>query len=65
MQVIFPQKGKRFIAITDHYDSNNETSETDMFLIPIKNIMNDNYCRDMSLKIRTQALRENVFRKKR
>ena len=54
MQVIFPQKGIRFIAITDHYDSNNETSETDMFLIPIKNIMNDNYCRDMSLKIRTQ-----------
>lgn len=54
MQVIFPQKGIRFIAITDNYDSNNETSETDMFLIPIKNIMNDNYCRDMSVKIRTQ-----------
>ena len=54
MQVVFPQKGVRFIAITDHYDSNNETSETDMFLIPIKNIMNDNYCRDMSVKIRTQ-----------
>lgn len=54
MQVIFPQKGIRFIAITDHYDSNDETSETDMFLIPIKNIMNDNYCRDMSVKIRTQ-----------
>ena len=54
MQMIFPQKGIRFIAITDHYDSNNETSETDMFLIPIKNIMNDNYCRDMSVKIRTQ-----------
>ena len=54
MQLIFPQKGIRFIAITDHYDSNNETSETDMFLIPIKNIMNDNYCRDMSVKIRTQ-----------
>ena len=54
MQQVFPQKGIRFIAITDHYDSNNETSETDMFLIPIKNIMNDNYCRDMSVKIRTQ-----------
>jgi len=36
MQMVFPQKGIRFIAITDHYDSNNETSETDMFLIPIK-----------------------------
>lgn len=54
MQMVFPQKGIRFIAITDNYDSNNDTSEMDMFMIPIKNIMNDNYCRDISVKIRTQ-----------
>ena len=54
MQVVFPQKGIRFISIVDHYDSNNDTSEADMFLIPIKNIMNDNYCRDISVKIRSQ-----------
>lgn len=54
MQVIFPQKNIRFIAINDNYDSNNEVSDSDMFLIPIKNIINDNYCRDMSVKIRSQ-----------
>ena len=54
MQMVFPQKGIRFIAITDNYDSNNDTSEMDMFMIPIKNIINDNYCRDISVKIRAQ-----------
>ena len=54
MQEIFPQKGVRFIAINDNYDSNNETSDTDMFLVPIKNIINDNYCRDISIKVRSQ-----------
>lgn len=51
---IFPALGVRFISVNDHYDSNNEHSDADEILIPFKNLLNDAYCRDMSLKVRSQ-----------
>ena len=44
--------GIRFIAITDGYDSVNEDMGNDM-IIPFKNLINDAYCRDISIKIRS------------
>ena len=52
IEKIFPMLGIRFIAITDGYDSINEDMGSDM-IIPFKNLINDAYCRDISIKIRS------------
>lgn len=52
IEKIFPMLGIRFIAITDGYDSLNEDMGSDM-IIPFKNLINDAYCRDISIKIRS------------
>ena len=52
IEKIFPMLGIRFIAITDNYDSLNEDMGSDM-IIPFKNLINDAYCRDISIKIRS------------
>lgn len=49
----FPDAGVRFIAINDDVDTENEKSG-DEILIPIKNIMNETYCRELSKKLRRQ-----------
>lgn len=51
---IFPFLGVRFIAINDGYDSFCSKSSSDKILIPFKNLVNDAYCRDISVKIRSQ-----------
>lgn len=51
---IFPFLGVRFIAINDGYDSFCGKSSSDKILIPFKNLVNDAYCRDISVKIRSQ-----------
>ena len=51
---VFPQKEVRFIAINDNYDSANENGEVDQIVVPFKNLINDAYCRDISIKIRSQ-----------
>lgn len=52
IEKIFPMLGIRFIAVTDGYDSINEDMGSDM-IIPFKNLINDAYCRDISVKIRS------------
>ena len=52
IEKIFPMLGIRFIAITDGYDSINEDMGSEM-IIPFKNLINDAYCRDISVKIRS------------
>ena len=52
IEKIFPMLGIRFIAITDGYDSINEDMGSDM-IVPFKNLINDAYCRDISIKIRS------------
>lgn len=53
VQQIFPQKGIRFIAINDGFDSSRK-NQIDEILIPIKNLMNDSYCSELSRKLRNQ-----------
>lgn len=53
IQKIFPTLQIRFIAINDNIDSIH-ASQSDDFIIPFKNLMNDSYCRDLSIKLRGQ-----------
>lgn len=47
--------GIRFIAINDNYDNaNTESSDSDSIVVPFKNLLNDSYCRDISIKVRSQ-----------
>lgn len=50
---IFPYLGVRFIAINDNYDSIESNSQADNIIIPFKNLINDAYSRDISIKIRS------------
>ena len=53
LEKIFPLMGVRFIAINDYYDSS-EKNQSDSLIVPFKNLINDAYCKDISVKIRTQ-----------
>ena len=44
----------RFIAINDAYDSLTGDPQSDSFVIPFKNLINDSYCKDISMKIRSR-----------
>jgi DNA invertase Pin-like site-specific DNA recombinase len=49
----FARLGVRFIAINDGYDTANLQGQASTILLPIKNLMNDSYSRDISVKIRS------------
>lgn len=57
---LFPAMGVRFIAVNDGIDSirNDQSSE---IVVPFKNLINDAYARDISIKIRSslEAKRQN------
>lgn len=53
LEMIFPSFGVRFIAINDDIDSEHSSAGDDL-IIPIKNIMNESYCRELSKKLRNQ-----------
>jgi len=53
MEQVFPLFGVRFISINDHIDSYTRPSEMDSILVPLKNLLNDSYSRDLSVKIRS------------
>lgn len=53
IQRILPAFGVRFIAVMDRYDSKTATESETSLLIPIKNFINDSYCRDISQKVRS------------
>ena len=50
---MFPAMGVRFIAINDNYDSASVGDQANEIVIPFKNLINDAYCRDISIKIRS------------
>lgn len=61
LEKIFPAMGIRYIAINDNYDSHAAGSGSDAITLPFKNLVNDVYCRDISIKIRSSL---EVKRKK-
>ena len=54
IEKIFPFLGVRFIAVNDGYDSINERATSDFLMLPFRNLINEAYCRDISIKIRSQ-----------
>lgn len=53
IEKIFPFMGVRFISVNDDYDSVRPRTSSDNLIVPVKNLMNDAYCRDISVKIRS------------
>jgi len=49
----FPSRGVRFIAILDEYDSDRHTIANDTLFVALKNLMNTQYSRDVSQKVRS------------
>ena len=54
IEKIFPFLGVRFIAVNDNCDSLGGKNASDELIIPFKNLINEAYCRDISVKVRTQ-----------
>lgn len=53
LQKIFPQMGVRFISVNDNYDSDSADVNDTHLILPIKNFINDSYCRDISMKVKS------------
>ena len=49
----FDKYGVRFIAITDNFDSLTADHGEKHIIVPMKNLINDNYCHDISTKVRS------------
>ena len=59
-EVYFPSKGVRYIAVADHFDSIKKDNE----IAPFKNILNEMYARDLSVKIKAakhQRAKQGLF----
>lgn len=54
IEKVFPFLGVRFIAINDGYDSAEKQNQSSNLVVPFKNLINDAYCKDISVKIRSQ-----------
>ncbi len=52
LEQIFPNLDVRFISLGDNLDSYKSPSGMDSLIVPFKNLINDNYCRESSEKIR-------------
>ena len=53
IEQVFPLFNIRFIAINDFVDSFKNPASANTILVPFKNLINDEYARDTSIKIRT------------
>lgn len=53
IEQIFPLFNIRFISINDNIDSFINPASTNTILVPFKNLLNDEYCRDTSIKIKS------------
>ena len=51
IEKIFPFFGIRFIAVTDGYDSLTASSAEEGLMVPLKNLINEAYAKDISKKI--------------
>ena len=53
LEDFFPSNNVRFIAINDNIDSYGDPTSVNNVIVPFKNLINDEYCRDISNKIRS------------
>lgn len=53
LEKIFPFFGVRFISVTDGYDSLLSEAAEDGLIVPLKNLINEAYAKDVSKKIET------------
>lgn len=53
IQKTFPAFHVRFIALTDNFDSQTADNSTKSLVVPVKNFINDSYCRDISQKVKS------------
>lgn len=64
IEVIFPILKVRFISLLDNVDTFLDPNSANGLLVPFKNIMNDEYVRDLSIKIKTAQksyMRQGLF----
>lgn len=61
IQKIFPALNVRFIAINDYFDTLTADFNETSVVLPVKNFVNDSYCRDISWKVKShqKIKREN------
>lgn len=52
LEKVFPLLGVRFISVGDRVDSFLDPQSLNTLIVPFKNILNDEYCRDISNKVR-------------
>lgn len=67
LERIFPQIGLRFIAIKEHYDSFDTDGSNDSLIIPLQNMINALYSKDISRKVSTalrSQMEQGTFRKR-
>ena len=53
LEKVFPFMGVRFVSVTDRYDSFDTTHNADGIMLPLKNMINTAYAKDISRKIIT------------
>ena len=53
LERIFPQIGLRFIAIKEHYDNFDTDGSNESLMIPLQNMINALYSKDISRKVST------------
>lgn len=58
LEMIFPLLNIRFISVVDHIDSIKDPASINNALVSFKNVMNDEYCRDISNKVRASLDRK-------
>lgn len=54
LEKLFPAKNVRFISINDGIDYLNDSGDNTKLVMALKNVMNDSYIHDISVKIRSQ-----------
>ncbi len=60
IEQVFPNMGVRFISLNDGYDSVYAHRRGEMMYLPLVNLLNDYYSRDLSIKIRSHlSMRRN------
>ena len=53
LEQVFPAMGVRFISVNDRIDSVLDPASASGLLLPFRNLINDEYCRDISQKVKS------------